>query len=309
MPRSSIKAHFSLYGFDDPPEAVTKLLRVIPTETHLRGDYVGNTSRRWSSNAWMLGYPEEVGIGLEQSIARVQARLPSDLSALASLGSFPEAYFGCAIYLSYGVPDLRVGKATLARCSALGAAIDLDLYSLRGAPVVPEADRRSPSGWVPFELWKAVPPQGSMIEFSNGGEGDPEMPTATTLAAAFVVIGTGWNPVEVTHLLGLTPSATRQEGEGSEGAAWMLEVAEGAWSELDALVHEVLRPLPETLDALGALGGNWSAEVRVAIYERDGMPVGTIEAATIRQLAALQAGFDLRVSVMPAQRRPEPEDW
>lgn len=307
MSRSSIKSYFLLRGFDAPPEVVTNLLRVVPTETHLKGDAVGKTTRRWSFNAWIFGYPEEAGIGLEPSIARVQDGLPSDLSALASLGSGVAACFECAIYIADGAPDLRVRKASLARCGALGAAIDLDLYSLPDAAVVKEADRRSPIAWVPYEAWSAVAPKQSMLGV-DWGDGYQTSPAATTLAAAFVVAGAGWDPAEVTRLLGMTPSATRREGEGSEGAAWILEVAEGPWSELDALVRELLRPLPETLEGLGTLGGNWAAEVRVAIYERDGMPVGTIEPSTVKQIAALQAGFELRVSVMPAQRRPEPED-
>lgn len=118
-------------GFECSPNEITKLMKVAPTQTWLRGEPVAANARNvQKQNGWQLmSQLDPTVTSMQQAIEDILDRLP-DPSALKAVPSGSYLEMSCVVY-SYDVrPFLELTSGVLSRMGVLGIDLDLDIYDL-----------------------------------------------------------------------------------------------------------------------------------------------------------------------------------
>ncbi|MDG6107204.1 DUF4279 domain-containing protein [Dactylosporangium aurantiacum] len=113
----------------------------------------------------------------------------------------------------------------------------------------------------------------------------------------------GFDPDEVTRLIGLEPSWKRRRGESlgadgrplAAGSSWRIDVAQRDTTHTEALVRELLDIVEPYADGMAqarrALGLSAGIYISVIIYDQLSVPQVQFRVSTLRRLAALELWF------------------
>jgi hypothetical protein len=121
-----IRAFLEILEFDCPPEDITTRLGVVPVKSWAKGE-LDSASRAREQSGWRIESLIDAGHDLELHALWLLDRLPPhvDLSEITSRWVIQLVFI---VEVQDETPGMAFQPATLSRISALGAALDIDLY-------------------------------------------------------------------------------------------------------------------------------------------------------------------------------------
>jgi hypothetical protein len=136
-PIESAKASLSIYGEDLDPDEITRVLGLVPTHSHRRGDRRGPNSPPAKVGFW--GYEVDSAEPNEAAgerpdpadlvLGRLLDRLPSDPALWARLGQqYQMRIFFCIAFKGYN-KGFGLSARNIQRAAVLGVPLDFDLYA------------------------------------------------------------------------------------------------------------------------------------------------------------------------------------
>src|SRR5882672_5396165 len=104
----TIKTEFRLVGIGFDPQAITRIVDLIPTRTWRAGDSVQGTILKRKKNGWGIGIESKDSFSVEEQIHSLLARLEPHCSKILSVcEEFKlETEISCAVYIEEISPSV-----------------------------------------------------------------------------------------------------------------------------------------------------------------------------------------------------------
>lgn len=110
-------------------EEITNRIGIECDHSWKIGDQRPKTIIKERNNGWIVQSGLEKEASLEEHVQDLLGRLDSVGDRIKEVSHHEEVEFSCVVY-SEEIPTLFFEKATMAKISALGASLDIDLYRL-----------------------------------------------------------------------------------------------------------------------------------------------------------------------------------
>ena len=129
--RSEIRVRLTITDFKCSPNEITRILKIDPTKTWLRGDPIPKTIMMQKQHGWQLDSPKTPKGSVEQQTDALLRLLAKRSRVFKSLPSEAEVELSCIIYSHGGDrPPIAFNRATVRKLAQLNASIDIDFYVL-----------------------------------------------------------------------------------------------------------------------------------------------------------------------------------
>jgi hypothetical protein len=129
---AAVRVYLTISSATLHPDSITDKVKINPTRTRFLGEARSPQAPhiKLKENRWYLEPQESTPGSLENKLKFLLDRLESNQSMIADLQAECEICL-CICYAGYRgwMGGWHIDKATLRRISALGAAVDLDLYA------------------------------------------------------------------------------------------------------------------------------------------------------------------------------------
>ena len=124
-----IKVKFCLTGLTLPPDEITTLLEIEPTQTWCIGDFVQGTALKRKHNGWCLATQLSNDIDLGKHVKSLLDSLPPKATIVREICTKYnlDAEISCSVYLEGTSPIINFNPKILAKISDLGATLDVDI--------------------------------------------------------------------------------------------------------------------------------------------------------------------------------------
>jgi hypothetical protein len=126
MTAPRIRASIVIENFNGSPDDLTRALSIEPTSTWAKGDLVRAPAIRKMSNGWLLAAPEDVSGDLAVSLRWLLDKF--DTNGNLGVGTDERTVtLSCGVTVIDRAPSMCIERDLLARISALGADLDVDM--------------------------------------------------------------------------------------------------------------------------------------------------------------------------------------
>ena len=127
------KSHVFLkvLDFGDDPSIVTSRIGLSPTSAWRRGDPMApHPTATRNHSRWSFQSPLPLESAVEQHVEALLQRLEPYAAGIRECASVFSVELSCAVYYTDSTAGIHLSPVILARVTALGIPLDLDLYFL-----------------------------------------------------------------------------------------------------------------------------------------------------------------------------------
>ncbi|MDQ0059999.1 DUF4279 domain-containing protein [Paenibacillus harenae] len=141
MKKTNAKIYFRLYGDDFPIETISNLLKLEPTNSHVKGEeiirkpnpHVTYTKAHYKKDTiWEIGTEYEETFDLEEQIIKVIKQLENKEEIIDEICETYrlKCYFMIVIIINEGdTPAVTINKEFIRMANHIGAEIHFDIYA------------------------------------------------------------------------------------------------------------------------------------------------------------------------------------